>query len=145
MFFELSFLRKLPILAIAVAPWAVVPWTVEAEPMQPPSTGGIGALHHLLNRLSTHRRLMVVGAHPDDEDTGLLTLVARGMGGESAYFSLSRGEGGQNLIGPELGEQLGLLRSHELLAARRTGDPMVAVLEGKPDIGAALGKLAALV
>jgi len=115
MFFGLSFLRKLPVLVIAVAPL-----TVQAEPMQPPSTGGVGALHHLLNRLGTHRRLMVMGAHPDDEDTGLLTLVARGMGGESAYFSLSRGEGGQNLIGPELGEQLGLLRSHELLAARRT-------------------------
>jgi len=62
--------------------------------------------------------LLIIGAHPDDEDTGLLTLVARGMGGESAYFSLSRGEGGQNLIGTELGQDLGLLRSQELLAAR---------------------------
>jgi LmbE family N-acetylglucosaminyl deacetylase len=61
----------------------------------------------------------MIGAHPDDEDTELLTVLVRGMGAEAAYLSLNRGEGGQNLIGPELGEALGLLRSEELLAARR--------------------------
>jgi LmbE family N-acetylglucosaminyl deacetylase len=76
------------------------------------------ALHRLLSRLDTHRRVLVIGAHPDDEDTALLALVARGMGGEAAYLSLSRGEGGQNLIGPELGEELGLIRTQELLGAR---------------------------
>lgn len=60
----------------------------------------------------------MVAAHPDDEDTRLLTLVARGYGGEAAYLSLSRGDGGQNLIGPEVGPGLGLLRSRELEAAR---------------------------
>ncbi len=73
----------------------------------------------MLRRLGTHRRLLVVGAHPDDEDTELLALVARGMGGEAAYLSLSRGEGGQNLVGPDLGVGLGLVRSQELCAARR--------------------------
>lgn len=67
----------------------------------------------------THKRLLVLAAHPDDEDTRLLTYVARGLGGEAAYLALSRGDGGQNLIGPELGVGLGLLRSRELLAARR--------------------------
>jgi LmbE family N-acetylglucosaminyl deacetylase len=86
--------------------------------LDPASTGGIVRLDRALAKLSTHRRLLVVAAHPDDEDTTLLTLVSRGMGGEAAYFSLSRGEGGQNLIGPELGEGLGLIRSGELLAAR---------------------------
>ena len=57
----------------------------------------------MLAKLATHRRVLVIAAHPDDEDTALLTLVARGMGGESAYLSLSRGDGGQNLIGEELG------------------------------------------
>ena len=76
------------------------------------------ALHRLLSRLEAHRRVLVIGAHPDDEDTALLALVARGMGGEAAYLSLSRGEGGQNLIGRELGEELGLIRTQELLAAR---------------------------
>src|ERR671921_1231873 len=61
----------------------------------------------------------MIGAHPDDEDTELLTVLVRGMGTEAAYLSLNRGEGGQNLIGSELGEALGLLRTEELLAARR--------------------------
>jgi len=61
----------------------------------------------------------MVGAHPDDEDTELLTVLARGMGAEAAYLSLTRGEGGQNLIGAELGDGLGVLRTEELLAARR--------------------------
>ncbi len=65
------------------------------------------------------QRVLMIGAHPDDEDTELLTLLVRGEGAESAYLSLNRGEGGQNLIGAELGEALGLLRTEELLAARR--------------------------
>ena len=65
------------------------------------------------------KRVLVIGAHPDDEDTELLTVLVRGMGAEAAYLSLNRGEGGQNLIGPELGMALGLLRTEELLAARR--------------------------
>ena len=69
--------------------------------------------------LGHYRRVLVIGAHPDDEDTELLTLLVRGDGAEAAYLSLNRGEGGQNLIGPELGEALGLLRTEELLAARR--------------------------
>jgi LmbE family N-acetylglucosaminyl deacetylase len=60
-----------------------------------------------------------VGAHPDDEDTQLITWLARGRGVETAYLSLTRGDGGQNLIGNELGEALGVIRTEELLAARR--------------------------
>ena len=69
--------------------------------------------------LGQYRRVLMIGAHPDDEDTELLTVLVRGMGAEAAYLSLNRGEGGQNLIGPELGEALGLIRTEELLAARR--------------------------
>jgi LmbE family N-acetylglucosaminyl deacetylase len=65
------------------------------------------------------KRVLMIGAHPDDEDTELLTVLVRGMGAEAAYLSLNRGEGGQNLIGSELGMALGLLRTEELLAARR--------------------------
>ena len=86
--------------------------------LQPASTGGLATVDRALAKLSTHRRVMVVGAHPDDEDTTILSLVSRGMGGEAAYLSLSRGEGGQNLVGPELGVGLGLVRTGELLAAR---------------------------
>src|SRR5207247_2318412 len=87
--------------------------------LPPPSTGGLAALDPLVAKLTTHRRLLVIAAHPDDEDTALLTLVARGMGGEAAYLSLSRGDGGQNLIGDELGPELGVIRTQELNAARR--------------------------
>lgn len=89
------------------------------DALEPPAAGGLERVDRLLGKLATHRRLMVVGAHPDDEDTTVLALVVRGQGGEAAYLSLSRGDGGQNLIGPELGVGLGLLRSRELQAARR--------------------------
>ena len=69
-----------------------------------------------------HKWVLMIGAHPDDEDTELLTVLVRGTGAEAAYLSLNRGEGGQNLIGPELGEALGLLRTEVgSLAARRVG------------------------
>jgi LmbE family N-acetylglucosaminyl deacetylase len=87
--------------------------------LEPPTTGGAVALAHELRMLGHYRRVLMIGAHPDDEDTELLTVLARRMGAEAAYLSLNRGEGGQNLIGPELGEPLGILRSEELLAARR--------------------------
>lgn len=72
----------------------------------------------LLRQVDGVKRVLVVAAHPDDEDTSLLTTLARGWGAEAAYFSFTRGEGGQNLIGTELGEGLGIIRSGELLAAR---------------------------
>ncbi len=87
--------------------------------LAPPGTGGVAALAGALAQLGSNKRVLVIGAHPDDEDTQLLTLVARGLGGQAAYLSLTRGEGGQNLIGPELGPELGIIRTEELLAARR--------------------------
>lgn len=83
-----------------------------------PSTGGTVALEHAARFVGQHKRVLMIGAHPDDEDTELLTLLARGEGAEVAYLSLTRGEGGQNLIGAELGPGLGILRSEELMAAR---------------------------
>src|SRR5688500_2482270 len=61
----------------------------------------------------------MIGAHPDDEDTNLITWLSRGRHVSTAYLSLTRGDGGQNVIGNELGEALGVLRTEELLAARR--------------------------
>jgi LmbE family N-acetylglucosaminyl deacetylase len=87
--------------------------------LEPPSTGGAVKLDQELRMLGHYKRVLMIGAHPDDEDTELLTILVRGMGAEAAYLSLNRGEGGQNLIGPELGEALGLIRTEELLAARR--------------------------
>ena len=101
-----------------VALLAAAPLAATAQPLAPAGTGGIAALDRALRGLDQNKRVLVIGAHPDDEDTELLTLLSRGMGVDAAYLSLSRGEGGQNLIGSELGEGLGLLRTEELLAAR---------------------------
>ncbi|HEY3012957.1 MAG TPA: PIG-L family deacetylase [Gemmatimonadales bacterium] len=90
-----------------------------AGQLEPPSSGGAVALDQELRMLGHYKRVLMIGAHPDDEDTELLTILVRGLGTEAGYLSLNRGEGGQNLIGPELGEALGLLRTEELLAARR--------------------------
>jgi LmbE family N-acetylglucosaminyl deacetylase len=86
--------------------------------MTPPGTGGVAALAGILEQLGANKRVLVIGAHPDDEDTQLLVLLSRGLGAQAAYLSLTRGEGGQNLIGPELGPGLGIIRTEELLAAR---------------------------
>src|SRR5215204_2684919 len=80
---------------------------------------GAASLHELVRGLGTTVRVLMIGAHPDDEDTQLLTWLARGRQVETAYLSLTRGDGGQNLIGNELGEALGVIRTEELLAARR--------------------------
>jgi len=63
-------------------------------------------------------RVLWIAAHPDDEDTNIIAWLARGRGVQTAYMSLTRGDGGQNLIGNELGEALGVIRTEELLAAR---------------------------
>ncbi|MEX2157694.1 MAG: PIG-L family deacetylase, partial [Gemmatimonadales bacterium] len=76
------------------------------------------ALAGALRQLGSNKRVLMIGAHPDDEDTQLLVLLSRGLGAQAAYLSLTRGEGGQNLIGPELGPELGIIRTEELLAAR---------------------------
>lgn len=83
-----------------------------------PTTGGLVALEQERRMVGHHRRALMIGAHPDDEDTEVLTILGRGDGVETAYLALNRGEGGQNLIGAELGDGLGLVRSGELLAAR---------------------------
>ncbi len=80
---------------------------------------GAAALDQLLRGITVTGRVLMVAAHPDDEDTNLLAALARGHQVHAAYLSLTRGDGGQNLIGNELGESLGAIRTEELLAARR--------------------------
>ena len=93
---------------------------VEPAAAQPAAEyGGAAGLGLSLRRLGVAKRVLMVGAHPDDEDTQLLAALALEQGADVAYLSLTRGEGGQNGIGPELHEALGLLRTEELLAARR--------------------------
>lgn len=80
--------------------------------------GAIG-LGQLLKRLQTTASAMHTGAHPDDEDSNLIAFLARGKNARTAYLALNRGEGGQNVIGAELFEPLGVIRTEELLQARR--------------------------
>jgi LmbE family N-acetylglucosaminyl deacetylase len=79
---------------------------------------GAVTIHDLSTALGTTVRVLMIGAHPDDEDTQLLGWLARGAKADAAYLSLTRGDGGQNAIGTELGEALGVIRTEELLAAR---------------------------
>jgi LmbE family N-acetylglucosaminyl deacetylase len=72
-----------------------------------------------LERLDTLGSVMMIAAHPDDENTALLAYFSRGLHMRTAYLSLTRGEGGQNLIGSDQGDELGIIRTEELLAARK--------------------------
>ena len=100
---------------IASVGLCLLPALAQAQGSRLPGAAEAGLI---LRQLDGVKRVLVVAAHPDDEDTALLTTLARGWGVEAAYFSFTRGEGGQNLIGTELGEGLGIIRSGELLAAR---------------------------
>lgn len=76
------------------------------------------AIYLKVQKLHSLKRVLYVAAHPDDENTRALAYFSLGELAETAYFSLTRGDGGQNLIGNELGDPLGVLRTQELLAAR---------------------------
>src|SRR6266446_4999521 len=71
-----------------------------------------------LEKLNVLGSVLMIAAHPDDENTALLAYFARGRKARTAYLSATRGEGGQNLIGSEQGDLLGVIRTQELLAAR---------------------------
>ena len=80
---------------------------------------GTPAIEQALGKLNVLGSVLMIAAHPDDENTAILAYFARGRYMRTGYLSLTRGEGGQNLIGPEQGDLLGLIRSQELLSARR--------------------------
>jgi len=77
------------------------------------------AIRQQLRGFGTLGSVLYVAAHPDDENTQAITYLARGRGYRTAYLSLTRGDGGQNLLGPQFREQLGVARTQELLVARR--------------------------
>ena len=97
-------------------------FVVGARPLRAQSVTpdrGAAALGSTLAGIGTTGRVLTVAAHPDDEDTPVIAWLAKGRHVETAYLSLTRGDGGQNLIGNELGEALGAIRTQELLSARR--------------------------
>src|SRR5712692_886603 len=98
---------------------AVVP--AAAQTLAPPATGqSLPDVLEAIQRARVTTRILYVTAHPDDESSSVLTYLARGLGADVALLSITRGDGGQNALGPEQGPPLGILRTEELLAATRT-------------------------
>jgi LmbE family N-acetylglucosaminyl deacetylase len=87
-----------------------------------PIDQGASGLAQLLRKLNTRASLLLITAHPDDEDGGMLTLTSRGLGARVATLTLNRGEGGQNFVTPDFEDALGLIRTQELLSADRYFD-----------------------
>jgi hypothetical protein len=74
-----------------------------------------------VNKLSVVGSVLYVAAHPDDENTALLSYLAKGRLYRTAYLSITRGEGGQNLVGSEQGVELGVIRTQELAGGAESG------------------------
>ena len=85
---------------------------------QAPKIPNVTEIYEAVQKLNFLGKVLYVAAHPDDENTRLITYFSNYYHAETAYLSLTRGDGGQNLIGPELREKLGAIRTQELLAAR---------------------------
>jgi len=97
-------------------------FATSAKAQFPPAPGTGPGLPETVEAIENARvttRILYITAHPDDESAAVLTYLARGLHAEVALLSLTRGEGGQNDLGPEQAPQLGLIRSQELLAATR--------------------------
>ena len=89
-------------------------------PAQNPKKWTSADIHEAIKKLNFLGSALYVAAHPDDENTSLISYLSNGVKAETAYLSMTRGDGGQNLVGPEIREYLGIIRTQELLAARRT-------------------------
>ena len=93
--------------------------TVARTEAQAPHKPNAAEIQLALKKLNVLSGALYIGAHPDDENTGLIAYLSHGALAHTAYLSLTRGDGGQNRIGPEMQELLGITRTQELLAARR--------------------------
>ncbi|MCB2377702.1 PIG-L family deacetylase [Hymenobacter sp. BT635] len=108
--------RAAALLALLITNYSLLIGSAQA---QAPKTYTSSEILLGLKKLNVLGSVLYVAAHPDDENTRLIAYMANGRLLETGYLSCTRGDGGQNLIGPELREQLGVIRTQELLAARR--------------------------
>jgi LmbE family N-acetylglucosaminyl deacetylase len=112
-------MKKLPTRHSTLALLFLLLLASSATRAQGPARADAADTEAALRKLLVTGSVLYVGAHPDDENTALLAYLARGRGARTAYLSLTRGDGGQNLLGTEKGDMLGVVRTQELLAARR--------------------------
>src|SRR5262249_39646447 len=108
-------------IAVAVATLAIATTANSADvpPLLSPEQMHASEIQLALEKLNVLGRVLYIAAHPDDENTNLMAFWSNGSLYDAAYLSVTRGDGGQNILGPELGERLGVIRTEELLGARR--------------------------
>src|SRR5512146_2084337 len=111
------------IMSVSLTGWAQTPNTVSTRPATDAINlsldRGSVALAQSLRKLQTRASLIMITAHPDDEDGGMLTYESRGKGARAALLTLNRGEGGQNIMSHDYYDALGEVRTQELLQADR--------------------------
>lgn len=117
-------LMAVPVVLLSVLfVWAQAPRDVKVAPRVDatslPIDRGAAALHQLLKKLDTRASLIMIVAHPDDEDGGMLAYETRGQGARATLLQLNRGEGGQNVMSDDYWDRLGEVRTQELLQADR--------------------------
>src|SRR5882672_8366951 len=110
---------RLAVLALLVA----LPLAAQQEPVAPGRGQTLADTLEAIQQARVVTRVVFIVAHPDDEASTLLTYLPHGLGADTTLLTLNRGEGGQNAIGPEQGQQLGILRSAELSAAMNVEGP----------------------
>jgi len=112
-------MRKLTLLTLVFLCFAFAKITAQGITIQPKKPNS-SAIYQDIQKLNFLGSVLYVAAHPDDENTTAISYFANTVKARTAYLSLTRGDGGQNIVGPELRELLGVIRTQELLAARAT-------------------------
>ncbi len=106
-------------LVVVVLTLHTAPFTLHTAAQRPPAQPHAAEILHRMQKLNVLGSVLYIVAHPDDENTRLIAWLANGKKVRTGNLSLTRGDGGQNLIGPELGDALGIIRTQELMEARR--------------------------
>ncbi len=127
----MKFSRAFLYLSIALFPAGS---TLAQFPPAPGTGPGLAETIEAIDSARVSTRILYITAHPDDESATLLTYLARGLHADVALLTLTRGEGGQNALGPEQAPQFGLIRTQELLAATR-GYGVKLFFTRAPDFG----------
>ncbi len=109
----------IPLIAAVMFAAAARPLAAAVSPSRPPLEPDASEIQLELDKLGTLGSVLYIAAHPDDENTALLTWLSRERHLRVGYLAMTRGDGGQNLLGTEVGSALGVIRTQELMAARR--------------------------